>query len=145
MAQKTAMTVRVSAAVLRAIDARANAEFCKRAEAATAILESAVIEGGAAEPSKAAQMKEREQQLKLEQLERDAARDRKETLSVDQVLEFVSKELGIIRSRLLAIPQTVMGLNADQTAELKKAVQDCMTDLSGDTRETWDDMARGVE
>jgi hypothetical protein len=145
MTQRLAITVRVSAETLKKIDTEADLEFCSRAEAAAAKLESAYVDGAKAEKSEAATIRDRKAALELESLQIELARKRKETLTVDQVLEFVSKELGIIRSRLLAIPQTVMGLNANQSAELKKAVQDCMTDLSGDTRETWDDMAKGVE
>lgn len=85
--------------------------------------------------------KETERDLRNRLLAIEVAKQEGEVLSVDQVIAFVQKEYGIIRSKLLQIPQSLMGASPEQVSDLKKIVQDVMTELSGEQRDAWDDMA----
>ncbi len=94
----------------------------------------------AAGKSRLAEAREREKLIDIEMKELKLAKERKETLSVDQVLAFYEREVTVIRSRLLSIPQQVLGLTPAQTDDLEKAIADAMTDLTGNTREAWDNV-----
>jgi hypothetical protein len=137
-------SIRVDAALMAAINAEAESEFCTVAEVVRNRLAMIYAEGGAMAPmpkSAAALQRERKQEIENELLELKLAKERRETLTVDQIMEVVGRDYMTIRSRVLSIPMSVIGLDQRQIEDLKKTVQDCMTDLSGEQRETWDDLA----
>jgi hypothetical protein len=92
------------------------------------------FEGEPDEPASAksglAAARQREKSIDIEMKELKLARERRETLTVEQVKEFLDKRYATIRSRLLALPQSVVGLTPEQADEMEKAVADAMTDLS---------------
>ena len=126
-----------------AVSAVADDEFQSVAETARDLI-VAGLESRKGEPvplTGFAAARAEEKTLRNQLLQFELAKKRRETLTVDQVLGVVEKDYANIRSRILNLAQTVTGLNLDQKAELKNAIQDCMTDLSGGQRETWDDLA----
>ena len=95
-------------------------------------------DGGAAPRSGLAAVKAEEKSLRNELLQIEVAKKRRELITVEAAAKIVEEDYGIIRSRLLAIPQSVLGLSSEQLADLKKAVQDCMTDLSANQPATYE-------
>jgi len=140
MAQRLAITVRVTEEALKVIDADTESEFCTRSEAAAARLEAACAKGATLTKSDSALRRDRKEQLEIEAMERKAAVERRELISIQKAAELVRRDYANIRSRLLSLPNSVPGLTPEQVADLRKSVQDCMTDLSGEQRETWDDV-----
>src|SRR5690606_27539353 len=94
MAQGTAITIRASAEVLAAIDARAEQEFCKRSVAAAALLEAAVAQSTGTPPSPSAQLKEVEQRLKITAMERRDAREASLLIWREEAEDFIAALLG---------------------------------------------------
>lgn len=100
MAQRIAITFRASPEVLAAIDARADADFCKRGEAVALILEAAVAQsaGVAVKPSKMADVKERGANVDLEMKEMRLRQLRKELLTVDETVRTVEEVFGEMKT-----------------------------------------------
>ncbi|MCW5691615.1 MAG: hypothetical protein KIT48_04560 [Pseudolabrys sp.] len=126
MAQRTAITFRVSAEVLAAIDARAAAEFCKRSEAASAILDAAVARDTGAKPSPLAGMKERSTSLDLELKETRLAQIRKELLTVDAAVQVVEDVLGGMRTEGLQLMDDIAADFGLDAKELRRRFLACM-------------------
>jgi hypothetical protein len=126
-----------------AIAKYADDEFCTLADAvrdlAMAGLEAAT--GKAPPLSGLAASKAEERELKNAILEIELLKAQREAIPVAAVHDVIVRDYGVIRSRILSIPHSDMTLNAEQRANLKKAVNDCMLDLSGTKQETWDDIA----
>ena len=100
MTQRIAITFRASPEVLAAIDARADADFCKRGEAVALILESAVAQstGLPVQPSKMADVKERGASVDLTMKEIKLAQLRKNLLTVDEAVRIVEETFGEMRT-----------------------------------------------
>ena len=98
MTQKIALTFRVSDEVLAVIDRRAEAEFIKRAAAASMILDEAVARDTGAEPSKSATLKEKSAAVDLEMKEMRLAQLRKEVLTVNQAVGVVREVFGEMKT-----------------------------------------------
>lgn len=62
---------------------------------------------------------------------------------MDQVVEFMNEQDTRVRVGILQLPYIVPSLSEDQIGAFKRAVQDCLTDLSsGENRQIWEDIAQ---
>jgi hypothetical protein len=120
----------------------ADAEFCPIATLASIKLEEAFSsDAPAAKPkSGLAAQRQREKEIDIELKELKLAKERRETLTVCQVLEFYEKEITVIRSRLIAVPHQIVGATPELVKELKKTIADAMADIRGDTKEAWENV-----
>ena len=84
--------------------------------------------------------RDRKSEIENELLELKLARERGELISRNKAFELVARDYATIKSRLNNIPQALIGATPEQVDDLKKIVQDCMTDLSAEKREAWDDI-----
>ena len=92
MTQKTAITLRASAEVLKVLDAKAGVEFCSRAEAGAMMLQAACAEGGEPlKPSPMAGVKERSASVDLEVKELRLRQLRKELIPVEDAVRVVEE------------------------------------------------------
>ena len=144
MAQGIAVTIRLGPSTLKAIDAEAENEFSSRAAIAASRLDT-VYASGAPDPlpkSARALAGERKIEIEKELMELKLAKERGDVILVATARAFIQKDYGVIRSRLLNIPQAMPGATPEQVADLKKIVQDVMTYLSGEQQDSWDDIPR---
>jgi hypothetical protein len=127
-----------------AVAALADADFSTLAEAAhdLAIAGLTLRKGEAPKPSGLAAAKETERDLRNRLLAIEVAKQEGKVLSVDQVCRFMKIEYGTMRSQLLNFPQTIPGLTPQQMFDAAKSVQDLMTNLCGQSHETWAEMAK---
>jgi hypothetical protein len=135
--------VRLDATTYARIVAEAESNFISITEVVRNRLVAAYADGDDVAPapmSAAALARARKQEMENEILEYKLARERRELIPVALAAKIVEKDYGVIRSRLLAIPQSVLDLSSAQMADLKKTIQDVMTDLSGEQKESWDDI-----
>lgn len=143
----TLPTVRVEPDLFAKIAAEAEAEFETVAEIVRRRLALAYSDPTAPPPVKTAaqELRERKERLAIEKMERDAARERKEMIAVDEAVAVVEKDYGQIRQSLLSFAASAaLDLALDDTARdrLAAMVQDLMTNLSGEQRETFDAIAK---
>ena len=103
MTQRSALPFRVSKEALAVIDAYAAKEFCKRAEAASKILDNAVARDTGATPSPMADLKERSATIDLELKETRLAQIRKEVLTVDGAVQVAEEVLAGMRTEGLQL------------------------------------------
>lgn len=140
--------VRVEPDLYKKIADEAEASFETIAEIVRRRLTLAYADEANAGPlpmSAAQELRQRRETLAVEKLERDAARDRKEMLTVDEAVAVVEKDYGLIRQSLLSFAQAAaldIGLSDEQRDKLADLVQNLMTDLSGEQRETFDELAK---
>lgn len=84
--------------------------------------------------------REQKDALQVEKLAREEALAKREVLTREQVMAFYVPEMQIVRSRVDAIAQRVFGLSAEQTEQLRDAIEECYRHIRGDRKETWDDI-----
>ncbi len=128
MTQRNALTFRVSAEVLAVIDAKAAANFCKRAEAASMVLAEAVARDTGAAPSPMADMKERSASLDLEMKETRLAQIRKEILPVEAAIEVVEEVMAAMRTEGL---QLMADLANDYNLDAKELERRYLAAMAG--------------
>lgn len=143
----TLPTVRVEPALFDKIAAEAEANFESVAEIVRRRLAMAYDDPAAPPIIKTAaqELRERRETLAVEALERAAAKDRKEMISVDEAVAVVEKDYGQLRQSLLSFAASAaldLALPDDQRDKLANMVQDLMTGLSGEQRETFDAIAK---
>lgn len=140
--------VRVEPALYDKIAAEAEASFETVAEIVRRRIALAYANAADAGPlpmTAAQELRQRRETLAVEALERAAAKDRKEMLTVDEAVTVVEKDYGLIRQSLLSFAQSAaldLGLDDDRRDKLADLVQNLMTDLSGEQRETFDELAK---
>jgi hypothetical protein len=142
MSQRNAVTVRLTPETMKALAADSETEFCSRSEIAAMRLETAYAQANAGPIQRSPEAADRARRSAIDTklLELKLAKESNEVLSIRQVIDFLQKDYAIMRSRLLNVPQALQGATPEQVADLKKIIQDVMTDLSGDNASTWDDM-----
>jgi len=82
-----------------------------------------------------AKTREKEATAKLKEIQ--IAERERELICIDDVVNFYSEELSVVRQRMLQIPTQISGITAEQLLELQEAITDALAALSGDKRETW--------
>jgi hypothetical protein len=125
-----------------AIAKLADSEFASLADTAHDLAMAALAgrDGKAPKVSGLAAAKEDERTLRNRLLEIEVAKRERQIISIDKVMEVISADYANIRSRLLNVPQAIAGLGLEQVFDANKAIQDVMTDLSGESQGTWDDI-----
>lgn len=143
--ERTTINAAIDIETKARIQAAADEDFTTTGVVAGAILDAHFAESDPAAPaeptpkSRLAEAREREKAIDIEMKEMKLAKERKETLSVDQVIEFFERQVTTIRSRLVSIPTAMLGLTPEQTEDLEKQIADAMTDLTrGTERATWE-------
>jgi len=137
------ISVHVETKTMERIAAAADSEFCTVSEiAGTKLDEVFGGEGSPAQPrTKIVEAREKEKEIDIQIKELRYAEELKQILTVDAVIDLVSKDYAVVRSRMDAIPESVVGLTPDQKEEVKAMIADAFADLAGTKKETWDDMA----
>lgn len=142
--ERTTIQAAISNATMDRLKAVADEEFTTpgvlAGEKLDELFGEPASDAGPGARSRLAEAREREKMIDIEMKEMKLAKERRETLSIDQVLAFYEREVTTVRSALLAIPQQVPGLSPEQTDDLQKAIADAMTNLTGNQREAWDDV-----
>ena len=131
---------RVSAELFAAIEKEANDSFDSISGTARRALESYFAKGLQPAPKTEAVLnREKREAIRLEREEFEMAVKLREVVSIKWVMDFVRRDFAVMRSRIQAIKNAVLGLTDQQQADLNKAIEDCMTDLSCE-RDKWDDL-----
>jgi hypothetical protein len=141
---KKRIHVAFAAAEFAAIAALADSEFQSLADAAHDLAVAGLAarnDGEAPKLTGLALAKETERDLRNKLLAIEVAKQLGEVISVNSAMKVVRKDYGNMRSRILNVPMSLPGATPEQTADLKKLMQDLMTDLSGENPATWDDLA----
>jgi hypothetical protein len=141
MTQRTAVTFRASPEVLAAIDAHANAEFCKRGEAVAAILESAVAQSTGAAPSPMADMKQQSVAVDLEMKQMRLQQLRKNLITVDEACRVVQGVFGEMKTEGVTLMEDVARQNNLDAEDLKRRFLECMAGPTTVRREPYQQLA----
>ena len=131
------VNVNISPATMERVTAYANSEFISPRDAVRALVEIGLEHNNAPRIVTPA---ERLKEANAEMRELELAKARRETLTIDAVVDFYEKAMAVIRSRLNNVSQQVFGLTDDQAIELKQAISDACADIAGTEPETWDDV-----